>query len=108
MVTLVASPLVTTGRSVSKAVAEEIVGVPAALRSLESFYVAGCLLETWNEYSSVGKAYTRCRITDEPPELPDGPYMVEFADQSLRTNKYQGKWELVFLAPDLEISRRMM
>ena len=33
-----------------------------------------------------------------------GPYMVEFADQSLRTNKYQGKWELVFLAPDLEIS----
>ena len=40
--------------------------------------------------------------------FPMGPYMVEFADQSLRTNKYQGKWELVFLARDLEISRRMM
>lgn len=51
----------------SKFIAEEIVGLPAALRSLESFHVAGCLR------SSVGKAYARCRITDEPPELPDGP-----------------------------------
>lgn len=104
MVTLVASPLVTKGGDVLGAAAEEIFRLPAALRSLESLHVASCLLETWKEHSSVGKTYTRCRITDEPPELPDGPYMVEFAHQSLRTNKYQGKWELTFLAPDVDIS----
>lgn len=44
------------------------------------------------------------RIADKPLEFPDGPYMVEFADQSLRTNKYHGTWELTFLAPDVEIT----
>lgn len=80
-----------------------LIRIPALLSGSDGS-VARCFVETWNEESSTGKTYTRCRITDEPPELPDGPYMVEFAEQSLRTNKYQGKWELVFLAPDVEIS----
>ena len=65
--------------------------------------IARCFFETWKEQSSAGKTYTRCRITDDPPELPDGEYMVEFAEQSLRTIKRWGKWQLVFLAPDFEI-----
>ncbi|HKR29126.1 MAG TPA: hypothetical protein VJT08_01535 [Terriglobales bacterium] len=47
--------------------------------------------------------YTRCRIIGDPPELPDGDYMVDFAEQSVRTQKYQGKWQLVFLAPDADV-----
>ena len=53
--------------------------------------------EIWDEYSSSGRKYTRCRITNEASELPDGSYILEFADESIRTKRYYNKWELVFL-----------
>ena len=80
-----------------------VIRIPALLRGWDG-KAASCLIETWNEQSSAGKIYTRIRITDDPPELPDGEYLVEFAEQSLRTQKYQGKWQLVFLAPDTSIA----
>ena len=83
--------------------AGEITQNLAVLRSLQSFRVDGCVLETWKEHASSGKVYTRCRITQEPSDLPDGPYRVEFAGQSIRTRKCEGQWELVFLAPDIKI-----
>ena len=62
-----------------------------------------CRVEIWEEQSSSGRIYSRCRITDEPPELPDGPYMVEFGHQSIRTNRYHEKWELAFLPPHIQV-----
>ena len=80
-----------------------LIRIPALLHAADGS-TARCFVETWNEQSSAGKIYTRIRITGDPPELPDGEYMVEFAEQSLRTQKYQGKWQLVFLAPDTNIA----
>lgn len=87
------------------AAAEEVSRIPAVLRSLTSFRVTGCVVETWTERASSGKAYTRCRIVNEPSDLPDGGYRVEFAGRSIRTNKVEGHWELTFLAPDVTIHR---
>lgn len=76
-----------------------VLRIPAVLRGMSQ--AAHCVLEIWQEQSSAGREYTRCNIADEPPDLPDGPYAVNFAGHSLHTNKYQGKWELVFLLPDV-------
>ena len=83
-------------------VQDPVLRIPALLIATDG-KSARCFVEIWNERSSAGKTYTRSRITDDPPELPDGEYMVEFAEQSLRTIKRWGKWQLVFLAPDFEI-----
>lgn len=83
-------------------VQDPILRIPALLIATDGT-LTRCFVESWNERSSAGKTYTRCRITDDPPELPDGEYMVEFAEQPLRTHKHQGKWQLVFLAPDFGI-----
>lgn len=72
--------------------------VPAVLCGPDAS-LSHCQVETWKEQSSSGKNYTRCRIVDEPSHLPDGEYTIEFSGRSMRTNKYQGKWELTFLAP---------
>lgn len=72
-----------------------VLRIPAVLRGMEQ--TADCVVETWQEESASGRFYTRCRISDDPPELPDGPYRVEFSDWHVPTNKYQGKWELMFL-----------
>jgi hypothetical protein len=64
--------------------------------------VASCVVETWQERSSTGHVFTRCRIINDPPHLPDGPYELEFGGHKLRTGKYAGKWELVFFVPQLE------
>lgn len=77
--------------------------IPALLSGPDGL-VARCSIETWKEPSSTGRTYTRCRITDDPPALPDGEYLVEFAGHTVRTHKYHGKWELTFLSPDLEFS----
>ena len=69
--------------------------IPALLRGMGR--VVGCTVDTWQEESTSGRLYTRCRIIYDPPELPDGPYRVEFSDWHVPTNKYQGKWELMFL-----------
>lgn len=64
--------------------------------------VAPCIVETWQERSSSGHVFTRCRIINDPPHLPDGPYQLEFAGHTMRTAKSSGKWELVFFVPELE------
>ena len=79
-----------------------LIRIPA-LHSSPDGRAERCFVETWKEQSSTGRTYTRCRIVDDPPDLPDGDYLVEFAEQSVRTHKYHGRWELVFLYPDLEI-----
>jgi len=79
--------------------------VPAVLSGVDSPIIATCIVETWAEHSSWGKAYTRCRIINDPADLPDGRYIVEFGDRRIPTNKYQGHWELVFLAPEVRLSR---
>lgn len=76
-----------------------VLRLPAILRGMGA--TVNCVLEIWQEESSTGRQYTRCNIANDPPDLPDGAYEVEFSQQhTLRTNKYQGKWELVFLLPD--------
>ena len=75
-----------------------VLRIPAILRGMGM--AANCVLEIWQEESSSGRQYTRCNIASEPPDLPDGAYQVDFTPHSLQTNKYQGKWELVFLLPD--------
>jgi hypothetical protein len=80
-----------------------LIRIPAVLSGPDGI-VTRCFVETWTEQSSTGKTCTRCRITDDPPELPDGDYMVEFAEQSVRTKRHHGKWQLVFLCPDLEMT----
>jgi hypothetical protein len=62
--------------------------------------VAYCVLEIWREESSSGRACTRCRIANDAPGLPDGPYRVEFSHYSVRTRKQKGNWELVFIVPE--------
>lgn len=58
---------------------------------------AQCTLEIWKERSSTGRVFTRCRIVDDPPELPDGSYEIHVAGQSFSTKKWSGLWELTFL-----------
>ena len=79
-----------------------LIRIPALLSGPDGS-VSRCFIETWKEPSSTGRTYTRCRIVDDPPELPDGEYMVEFAEQSVRTHKYHGRWELAFLCPGVEV-----
>ena len=87
------------------AAAERMTRIPAVLSGVDSPIIATCVVETWAEHSSSGKAYTRCRIINDPPDLPDGRHTVEFGDHRIPTSKYQGHWELVFLAPEVQLSR---
>ena len=72
-----------------------VLRVHAVLRGMGK--VADCIVEMWQEEASSGRLFTRCRIANEPLELPDGQYIVEFGDHSVRTHKYHGAWELNFL-----------
>ena len=65
---------------------------------------ANCVLMIWKERSSAGRVFTRCRIVDEPSDLPEGPYTVVFSGNELPTRKFDGCWMLSFLPPwvDLE------
>jgi len=56
-----------------------------------------CTLEIWSEQSSKGRRFTRCRITDEPAELPDGAYELEFDSRRIVTKKNEGHWDLTYL-----------
>lgn len=62
-----------------------------------------CTLEAWQERSSSGRVFTRCRIADDDPTLPDGPYEVAFGGGSVKTHKTSGAWELVFLSPEMKL-----
>lgn len=82
----------------------EVVRIPGILSA--KGIVAACIVETWKERSSTGHLFTRCRIINDPPHLPDGPYEVEFAGHKVPTRKTSGRWELVFFAPELEAGPR--
>jgi hypothetical protein len=64
---------------------------------------ADCVLVAWKESSESGRVYTRCRIIDEPSDLPDGTYTVIFAGQSVTTRKWWGEWMLTFLPPEINV-----
>lgn len=72
-----------------------VIRVAGVLHGMGS--VADCTLEMWQEESSSGRIFTRCRIVNDPPELADGLYQLKFGERSVRTNKYHGGWELNFL-----------
>ena len=64
---------------------------------------AMCLLDVWQENSSTGRVFTRCRIHDAPPDLPDGAYKLEFRANTVATRKTFGTWELAFLPPKIRL-----
>jgi hypothetical protein len=66
---------------------------------------AECEVTTWKERSSSGRVYTRCKIVDEPGDLPEGPYSLTFAGYTLSTRKFDGSWMLSFLPPWVELER---
>lgn len=76
--------------------ADPIVRTPGVLRA--AGLIAGCIVEMWKERAFNGEVYTRCRISDDPPQLPDGPYMLRFAQYALPINKFEGNWEVGVLA----------
>lgn len=82
---------------------DPIVRIPGVLRA--TGIVAGCIVETWKERASDGGIYTRCRIADDPPQLPDGPYVLGFGPHSIPTNKFEGRWEPVVLAAESRLRK---
>ena len=64
---------------------------------------AMCLLDIWQEKSLTGRVFTRCRISNAPPDLPDGVYTVEFQAHTVTTRKTFGTWELAFLPPKIRL-----
>lgn len=62
-----------------------------------------CLLDIWQENSSTGRVFTRCRIHHAPPDLPDGAYKVAFGPNRVSTRKTFGTWELTFLPPHIRV-----
>lgn len=57
----------------------------------------------WKEFSTTGRVYGRCRIVDDPPTLPDGPYTLFFAGHSVTTRKFDGAWMLTFLPAGINL-----
>ena len=82
---------------------DPIVRIPGVLRA--PGIVAGCLVETWKERAFNGEVHTRCRIADDPPQLPDGPYTLRFGRHAVPTNKFEGNWEPVVLAPESQVRK---
>lgn len=56
-----------------------------------------CVLEIWEEMSSTGRVYLRCRIVDEPAGLPDGTYTLCFGGHRLDIRRWEGHWLLRYL-----------
>lgn len=66
---------------------------------------AECKLLTWKETSASGRIYTRCKIMNEPGDLPDGTYTAFFAGHSVATRKWDGYWMLTFLPSDINLDQ---
>jgi hypothetical protein len=66
---------------------------------------AHCTLLTWKERSTTGRVYTRCRIQDEPSDLPDGPYTVFFSGYTVATRRFDRCWMLTFLPPEVDLEQ---
>lgn len=82
---------------------KSIVRVRGVLRGMAC--VADCALLTWKESSTSGRVYTRCKIVDEPGELPDGPYTLSFNGHEVPTRKFEGHWMLTFLPRGIDLER---
>lgn len=82
---------------------ELVVRVPGVLRGLERD--GDCELITWKESSTAGRVYTRCKIVNEPADLPEGPYELSFAGHTITTRKFDGCWTLTFLPPGIDLPR---
>ena len=80
-----------------------VLRVPALLYGND--LVSSCTVETWPERSSSGRRITRCRITDERPDLPDGPYIVELSGHIVSTYRLLGHFELSFVTFDIQLHR---
>lgn len=63
-----------------------IVHFAALLR--EPDVTANCVFETWQEKSSTGRVFTRARLAEYPPGLPDGQYTVEFAGHAVSIRRW--------------------
>jgi hypothetical protein len=66
---------------------------------------ADCVLAVWKESSQTGRTFTRCKITDEPFDLPDGSYNIEFAGHTVHTRKWWGSWMLTFLPQGIDLKQ---
>lgn len=64
---------------------------------------AGCKLEIWEESSSTGRVFLRCRITDDPADLPGGEYMLFVGDHRIATRKFEGHWLLRYLPKEIRL-----
>lgn len=77
--------------------------LPAVLYGTDT--VSSCTVETWTERSSSGRRITRCRIINEPPDLADGPYQVEFSGHTVSTYRLLGHFELNFVTFDVGLDQ---
>ena len=59
-----------------------VLRVPAVLYG--SDLVSSCTVERWPERSSSGRRITRCRITNERPDLPTAPTLLRFPGTSFQ------------------------
>lgn len=79
-----------------------VVRVKALLRGMGC--KADCMLDTWRETSSTGRVFTRAVVVEEPPNLPDGIYMIVVGSRMIFTRKWGGSWLLTFLPPDVDVN----
>lgn len=64
---------------------------------------AGCKLEIWKESSSTGRVFLRCKITDDPADLPGGEYELSIGDHRIPTRRWEGHWLLRYLPRDIRL-----
>jgi hypothetical protein len=84
-------------------VKSSVVRVPGVLRGMDR--EAHCTLLTWKESSTKARVYTRCRIQDEPSDLPDGLYTVFFSGYTVATRRFDHCWMLTFLPPEIDLEQ---
>lgn len=75
--------------------------VDGVLRGMN--HEARCKLVVWQESSSTGRIYLRCEIKEEPEGLPNGSYILSFADHRLLTRKWEGHWLLRYLPQGIQL-----
>ncbi len=66
---------------------------------------AACVVAIWKERSTSGRVYTRCKIVDEPSDLPEGPYQLLLAGHEVPTRKFDGCWMLSFLPQGMDLEQ---
>lgn len=61
------------------------VRIPAMLRGMDG--IAAAILEVWQEQSSSGRIFTRCRIVESSSEMRDGTYTLEVFGRRILTKR---------------------